>query len=67
MNRKLFYARYCAKLYAVFAKALAEADPLSKGYSKLFSDTLYYRTRMINAAVNSKEKGGDFIVQLRYS
>ena len=54
MNKKLFYARYCAKLYAVFAKALAEANPSSKGYGKLFSDTLYYRTRMINAAINSK-------------
>ena len=54
MNRKLFYARYCAKLYAVFAKALAEADHNTKDYGKLFSDTLYYRTRMINAAINAR-------------
>ena len=54
MNKKLLYARYCAKLYGVFAKALAEADPHSKGYSKLFSDTLYYRTKMINATINAR-------------
>ena len=54
MNKKLLYARYCAKLYGVFAKALAETDRNSKGYGNLFSDTLYYRTRMINAAINAR-------------
>ncbi len=54
VNRKLLFASYCAKRFGVFAKALAETDFHDKGYSKLFSYTLYYRTKMINAAVGYK-------------
>ena len=57
MYRRLLYARYCAKRYGVFAKALAEANPSCEGYRKLFADTLYYRTIMINSSINYRLKG----------
>ena len=52
MNRNILYARWCSKVYRVFAKAVAETDPNEKGYSKLCREMAYYRDRMITSSVN---------------
>ncbi len=52
MNRELLYSRWCAKVYRVFAKAVAETNPNSKGYSKLYREMLYYHDRMTAHSVN---------------